>query len=304
MPPKAKKRQLVPDFLWPRVAQTFVGLFFVAAGYFKLTDSFFGARSAPLGNDFNYWLESGFPLWGYDAFMRLMLPYTDYLAGTVIALQMAIGTLLVYNKQVRWAGVVLIFLQTNILLGTINGFGFFVFSGVAIWLGFFYAFRDKMGPRTWTALTWGLIFLGIKYQHQRFGVGDGSVEKFVWQYAHFQQDVMSIHPAYKQMIMGFLDAHPAIAPYLWVAPWWCLSAVMVFMFTPWRIYAGLAWTLIWIFKETMWTTGITGEGTLYVLVFFTWVTCEEYMRQRYPSRWVFPRRDWFKRLWKVLTTEQ
>ncbi|HRH92989.1 MAG TPA: DoxX family membrane protein [Candidatus Peribacteria bacterium] len=307
MPAKPKRRLqaktrrlLTQDWLWVRVAQIFVGLFFVAASYFKLTDSFFGARIVPISQDINYWLDSGFTLRGYREFLKFMLPYADFLASVVILCQCAVGVLLVYNKRLRWAAMILIFVQTNILLSTFNGFGFIVFSGVAIWLGVFYFFRESMTPRIWSLLTWALLLLGFKYQHQRYVVGDAWMSSFAPQYAHFQQDVMSIHPVLKQWLMNFWDGHAVLAPWLWASSWWIHTALLLLMLTRFRLYAGFGWLLIWVHRELVWTTGVTGEGTLYVLVLFTWVTFEEYMQQRYKPGWLLPsRQTWSGAWWRV-----
>ncbi len=304
MPPKTSRRPsknvntVVQDSFWPRIAQVFVGLFFVAASYFKLTDSFFGARIVPLSQDINYWLESGFTLRGYREFLKFMLPYADFLASVVILSQCAIGILLIYNKKLRWAGLLLVFVQTNILLSTFNGFGFLVFSGVAIWLGVFYFFRESMTPRIWSLLTFVLLLLGFKYQHMRYIVGDPWTSSFVGQYAHFQQDIMSVHPVLKQWIMNFIDGHMTWAPWLWASPWWIHTFVLFFIFTRFRLYAGFIWLLIWVQRELLWTTGVTGEGTLYVLVLFTWVTFEEYMQQRYKAGWLLPSKQTLSGIWR------
>ncbi len=306
MTPRTPKRRpaFVPDPFWTRIAQLFVGLFFVAAAYFKLTDSFFGARIVPLATDINYWLDAGFTMKGYDAFLRFMLPYADVLAGIVIFCQATVGVLLIYNKKVRWAGVVLLFVQTNILLSSFHGFGFIVFSGVAIWLGLLYFFRDSMTPRKWALLTFVLILIGFKYQEQRWIMGDQWLSSFPGQYDHFQMDIMSVHPVLKQWVMNLVDAYPDAVSWWWAGSWWLHTAALFLMFTRYRLYAGYFWLLIWVQRSLVWTTGVTGEGTLYTLVLFTWVTFEEYMQQSRAPGWLVPSRDTLLWPWRRLTRKK
>ncbi len=269
------------DAPWPRIVQALVGFFFVAAAYFKLTDSLFGARTATMAQDIQSWLDLGFVGEFYRPFLRWVLPYADQLGMLVIAIQCVFGFLLIYNRKVRWAGYLFLFLQLNIFFSLYHAFETVAFSGTALWLATFYCFRDRMTARQWKIFTWFLIALGAQWLKMRWILGDPWLSSFPVQYAHFQQDVMGVHPAIKQLVMWILDSQ--IGPWLWTSMWYLQAVILIFMATRFRLYAGSVWLVYLILRQLIWMTALTSEGVLWALLLFTWVTFEYCLEHANPS---------------------
>lgn len=265
--------------LWPRVAQTFIGIFFVSASYMKLIDSFFGRGTAPLSNDMHYWLDSGFTVSWYRPVLEFFLPYANWLGVVVILFQGIAGLFLMFDVAVPLAGALLIVLQTNILLGVYNGWGFLAFVGISIWLGFYYLFRNRVyDPRVWRSLSYGLFFFNFVLIRGRFIRGDAWASSFSQHFAHYSQDVMSISPIYKHFVI--LVSSGSAGPWLWASMWWISVAVFIALFSRYRLQVGALWLIMLTLRFLTWMNGWTGEGVLWVLVAFMWLTQEEAFQRK------------------------
>lgn len=262
---------------WIRVTDVLVGLFFVAAAYLKLTDSFFGAKMVPLALDMQQWLNSGFPVAGYREFLRMALPYADVLASVVILGQGLAGLCLVFGIVPRVAGWLLLFIQLNVLAATFNGPGFLTFTLVSVWLALYYVLRTNMTPLRWRALTYGLIVIGALLLRQRWFSGDPWPGSFPAQHAHFLQDVMSASPGLKRLAVW--SAALPFAALVWAGVWWLNAAALLGMCTQYRMYGGATWLVIWLTRTLVWMTALTSEGTLWVLALLTWLVYEEEWRR-------------------------
>jgi hypothetical protein len=271
------KKYSLPSAFWTRIAEGFVGLFFIAAAYTKGSDAFFGKATAPLQSDFTYWLNSGFTFSWYRPVLEFFMPYAESLGVIVILLQGSAGILLLVNRKIRWAGLALIFVQTNILLSVYHGWGFIHFVGISIWLGFFYFWKEQLSPRKWMLLTYALLFLYLNLIHGRWIRGDGIITSVSGQFAHYAQDIMSITPQFKQWILQ-ASSWPFFS-FLWAGMWWIHVAVFLLLFTRFRLYVGMLWLTLLTLRELTWTNGITSEGVLWVLVVFVWLAEEERMER-------------------------
>lgn len=260
--------------MWPRIAQIFAGYFFASAAYFKLTDSFFGLKTATLDSIFRSWIELKYPTSWYVPFMEFVLPHIGVLAVLTICVQCAAGIALLYNAKVKWFMIPLFIVQLNILLAVWHGHGFIVFVGISLWLCGYYFFRDKLTDRSWTLMTLWLAFYMLFLVWDRYLIGDASPASFAWQFQHFQHDVMSATPELKHGIVTI--ARTSVGPALWIASWWVTLALGLGMLIPRiRLYAGAGMLVYVICRTLMWTTAVTSEGVLWVLVLFVWVAEEE-----------------------------
>ncbi len=265
------------------MAQLFVGYFFASAAYFKLTDSFFGLKTATLGSIFQGWIELKYPVSWYVPFMEFALPHIAVLAILTIAIQFAAGIALLYDAKVKWFMIPLFLVQLNILLAVWHGHGFIVFVGISLWLCGYYFFRDTMTNRTWTILTLWLAFYMLFLMWDRYLIGDASPASFAWQFQHFQHDVMSTTPALKHWIVAFTKT--SAGQFLWTASWWITLVLGLGMLIPRiRLYAGAGMLVYVICRTLMWTTAVTSEGTLWVLVLFVWVAEEERRKRELSSK--------------------
>lgn len=293
------KVSTVPSELWLRVAQSFVGLFFLAAAYMKAVDAFFGKATAPLANDFQYWLSSGFTVSWYRPVLTFLIPYGEIIGVFVILLQGTAGILLLLNYRVRWAGILLLFVQTNILLSVLHGWGFIHFVGISIWLGLYFFWKEGITGRRWMILSYALFALYAVLIHGRFTRGDGHISYFPEQFAHFSQDIMSITPHSKQWMLILSEWH--MFPMLWAAMWWLHLAVLLLLFTRYRLGVGVVWSTLLIARVLIWTNGVTSEGVLWVLVVFVWLTQEEVFQRKIGVVHLLPTLSFWKRLFRRTT---
>lgn len=287
-----------PSTLWHRIAQGLVGLFFATAAFYKLTDSFFGHSGAPLGGVFTFWLDSNFPVSWYRPVLQWWQPHADVLAVFIILIQAVVGILFLYNARIRLAAALLFFLHLNMLLGTLHGWGFWVFQGIGLWMAAFFWFRDSMTPRLWALLTWSLFILHIAFLWGRATRGDPWTASFSWGYANFQRDVMSVSPALKQLVMTIADT--SMGPKLWAGVWWLQAGMTILLFTRWRLWAGMLWLLIVFARVTVWTTAIAGEGTLWVLTVLVWLTYEDAWQRSSGVVPLLPGRGTMQRMWQLV----
>lgn len=281
-----------PKFLfdpdWPRIAQSIVGLFFVACAFNKGIDSFFGQASTPLRVDLEWWISQDWPFWGYQQFLVLMLPYSQILAALVIALQATAGLSLFLDINKRIGAFLLLFVQTNIFLATaLGGIGFNTFIGMSIWLAVYYFWQSAMTTRKRRLLTFLLIGMGMLFQYQRYRWGDPWLSSFQWQESHFAADTMSTSPALKTLVLWIVER--PIGPWLWASMWWITAALLLLMLTRFRLYAGSLWLLMLTLRVMIWLNAVTSEGVLWVLTVFVWMVAEESWQRSHPAA----RKKWY-----------
>lgn len=272
---------------WIRATDVLIGMFFVAAAYFKLTDSFFGAKLVPIGLDMLQWLDRGFPLPVYREFLQFMLPYSDVLGTIVILSQGIAGVCLVFGFRTRAAGWLLLFVQLNVLAATFNGPGFITLTLISVWLALYYVLRTNMNVLRWRILTYSLILIGALLLRQRWFAGDPWIGSFVAQRSHFLQDVMSTTPELKRFV-AWSSGLP-LMQYVWAGVWWLNALALLAMCTQYRLYGGALWLLIWLTRTLVWLTALTGEGTLWVLSLLAWVVYEEQWQRNHDKSKIDPR---------------
>lgn len=262
---------------WVFAAQLFIGSFFIAAAYYKITIYFVEGRS--IADDFSYWEGNGWPPMWYRWFIHALfdLPYGHrILELSVIVSQAAGGILLCINRGTRAAGWVLLFVQCNVFLGTFHHRGFNEFVGISLWVAAFFALRPRSGtfaPRAWKLLTVALAGFAALYLYNRYVMGDPWTSSFAWQRLDLQQDVMSSSWFVKRTALWI--ASLSFAPVLWASVWWTSCACVPLIFTPWRMHAVALLTVFAILRTVVWTNSITSQGVFFVLLYFLWMAYED-----------------------------
>lgn len=280
---KTKSNNTPIGSVWLRAGQMFVGLFFIAASYYKLFDAFFFTKSAPLLESMNWWLSNKWPLAGMKQLMELTVRYewmVTAAAAFVISFQMTGGALLFSNLWKRLAGWMLLIVQCFVLAGVFHGgLSFQTFVGLSLWLSVFYIQSDRMTRRKWRLMTYWLVLYGFLILVHRYSYGDPWPSAFPWQYKHYAEDVMSISVTLKEVVLA-IGRHP-LAPYWWASSWWIQLVLTGLMLTRYRIPAGIVWLVILLFHEWIWLNGLTSEGTLWVLAVFVWLAFEDASREKW-----------------------
>src|SRR3989344_1416996 len=260
---------------WPRVAQTFIGLFFIGAGLFKLQNYFLvGDQSLP--RPFQFWIDNAWPpLWSLPLF-HWGQSHHLFLSALVIALQIIPGILLVLHWHTRIAATVLFFMQMGIFIGTFHHLGFNEFVGTSLWIALFYLLKPQKNLWSWPLLTYLFVGLALLQLYNRFVVGDPWLSTVTWQREHLAADVMSIHPLWKNFILAI--AHMRWGTYLWAASWWIQLACVLGLLTRFRLSFSAILICLWFLHIWTWMNGITSQGVLWLLATFVWMT-EEYQQQ-------------------------
>ncbi|MBP9773975.1 MAG: hypothetical protein KBD00_05135 [Candidatus Peribacteraceae bacterium] len=275
-----------PTF-WRYIAQAFMGLFFCAAAYYKLTDSFFGLSEVPLNVVFDFWIKQGYPIGFYKSLMQMAMPYVAYLSGLVILMQGAFGIMMLYNVAKRTAAIILLVVQLNIFLGTFHHTGFNVFVGISLWVALYYLFQKDIEKRRWI---WGLLTLllvscDLLHLWIRYKVGDPWIAAYSWQRLHFSQNVMSISPFIKHAFLWLSQG--TIGMYIWASMWWLHVVLALGLLTRWRLQGGVALVLYFYFRAIIWTNVVGSDGVLWTLVLFVFITEEEYRQRTQGGRYSF-----------------
>lgn len=263
--------------LWPAAGRLFVALFFLTSAYMKLTNSFFFARTAPLDSDWGYWLDRGFTLSWYRPVLEFFMPYADIVAVGVILLHAAAGALLFLNVRVRLAGFLLLFMQLNILFGTMNGWGFLVMVGSSLWIAAYYAAGPPCSERVWRWLMWAFIGLDGLMIYGRYVRGDLWVSFFPSHFANFTTDVMGAHPVVKSWVIALSSGEAG--PWIWASTWWIHVVILLLLLTRFRLAAGILLLTLFMGRAMLWMNVMGAEATMYVLLAFVWLA-EEFRQQR------------------------
>ena len=100
------------------MAQAYVGLFFLGAGYLKATRALFGDHRHSLHDIFLYWLSIDWPVHAFRPFMEWGVQHADTIAVLMIAGQVTIGLMLIGNVRTRLAGAMLFAVHILVLLST------------------------------------------------------------------------------------------------------------------------------------------------------------------------------------------
>ena len=291
---------------WPSIAQTFIGLFFIGAGLFKL-ENYFLVGDQSLTRHFQFWIDNGWPpSWSLPLFHWGQL-HPLPLSALVIALQITSGILLVLHWHRHLAASLLLLVQTGIFLGTFHHRGFNEFVGTSLWVALFYLFKPEPSSRHqapcvmvslpagqagsvepsqgawcfrlkfwWPILTYLFIGIALLQLYNRFVVGDPWMSSVPWQIEHLSADVMSIHPLWKNF--SIMIAQTSWGKYLWLASWWIQLACVLGFLTRFRLYSGALLLCLWFLHIWTWMNGITSQGVLWLLATLVWVTEEHQQR--------------------------
>ncbi len=272
------KKYLLSPALWPRVAQTFVGLLFLSSAYIKTARSLFGVHRLPLGYILKTWIDGAMPIAGYRQFLQFLLPYADALAVIMILCQGIAGILLIYNWRVRWAGALLLFSSANIFLANFHNPGLNWLTSVAMWIGLFTILRPSMTARSWRILT--LLFVGVLalFLRDRYGYGDPWLSSVAGQRQHYSGYVMALTPQLKQLYLSLTDYQ--VSRWLWAGAWWIQLCCIIGLLTRYRLYFAAALLVhIWL-QEVLWLSAFSAEGGLLTVGLFVWVTYEYWWQSR------------------------
>lgn len=281
MPPKSPAVPAVS--VWMRVAQILAGLFYAGASYFKYHDSFFG--DYPLINALNYWLSLNLPIQGYRQMLTTLLPYSNTLALGVILLQGTAGLLLIYHKNTRAAGIILLLVQMNIFLATFHSRSFNLVVGVSLWAGLYCILRPSMGVQLWTILT--IILMGLLLGAFNFPylVGSPWLAHVAFQRSDFAHHTMSVTPAVKYVVL--MATRGAAGTVLWASMWWIHLVLVLLLCTRWRLAAGSLLLCLLLGRSIIFLNKVTSEGAQWVIIVFLWVTHEHALQHELgrPVRW-------------------
>lgn len=272
-------KKLTPEAVSLYLPQFFVGFFFVAAAYLKATEGLFGPHPSPLAWIVEGWkTTSGFmPHFYYGFADAVIIPYANFFAVIVIALQGALGILLIGNRQVRLAGALLVFVQLNIYLATYAQLELRVFNSQAMLLGLYFLARTEMRGTVWKLMTFAIVVIGLVHLYVRYAhFGDAWTEAYFWQREHFSAYVMSAWPGLKYFTLWLTAGK--IGPVLWASAWWIKLVLILGMLTPYRLQTGIAWLLFVIITTLVWLSAFSCEGVFWVLVMYVWVTHEHHLQ--------------------------
>lgn len=258
--------------LWVRLGQLLIGAFFLASAYWKLSDGFFFAKTAPLTHDWQYWLDAGFTVRWYRPVLTWLMPYADIVASAVIAFHAIAGALLVIGRWPRVAGSLLLLVQINIFLATFFWWGFFIMVGYSIWLSVYYILLPGMTPRTWRMLSIAFLFFFMIMLIRRWTQNDLWPSSFPAHFANFQEEAMSVHPAIKNVVID-LSSTP-MGRWIWSGMWWFQLLLLLLCFTRYRLIAAIAITTILMGRAATWMSVMAAEAVLHVLAWFCFVAEE------------------------------
>lgn len=262
---------------WMFVMQLFLGTFFVASVYYKYTIYFEEGRS--IAGDFGYWESNGWPPMWYRWFIHFLLDLPQghrVLELSVMALQGIGGITLVTNRYTRIGGWALLFVQTNVFLGTFHHRGFNEFVGLSLWMAALFAFRPKSGMYpawAWKLFTVGMAGLTALYLYNRYWMGDPWLSGVEWQRHDLQADVMSSAWMIKRVVLAV--AHTRVGEYLWASTWWINVACVALTATRFRMHGVAILTLYAILRTITWANSVTSQGVLFVLLYMLWMTEED-----------------------------
>jgi hypothetical protein len=270
MPLANRTPQAVSTYL----PQFFVGLFFLSAAYVKATNGFFGPFPAKLAWDLENWKTSGaMPSFYYPISEHILIPHADSFAVLVIFLQALIGIMLIANKHVRLAGILIFFTQLNIVMAVYNHLELRVLNGQAMLIGIYFFANGEMRGTVWRFVTYALGAIGLLHLYGRYlYFGDPWLTAFFWQRAHFSEYVMSSWPGLKYFTLWLTSG--TSGPILWASFWWIKLILILGLFTRYRLQTGIAFLLLMTMITMVWLNVFSCEGVFWVLTMYLWVTHE------------------------------
>lgn len=276
-----RSNAITPQAVARYMPQFFIGFFFLAAAYLKATEGLFGPSKSELGWILESWKGShvmpDFFVWFADS---ILIPHATFFAIGVILLQGTAGVLLMGNRYVRLAGVMIFFVQLNVFLATNNQLELRVLNAQALLMGVYFFAGEEARGRLWTLMTVLLVFLGLTHLYGRYAYfGDAWPAAYFWQRQHFSEYVMSSWPGLKYFTLWVTSG--TSAPYIWAAAWWIKLALVLGLLTRYRLQCGIAWLCFMIPITMIWLNAFSCEGVFWVLTLFLWVTHEhELQRER------------------------
>jgi hypothetical protein len=267
------------------VAQAFLGLFFMAAAYWKLRNYFLTGDQSLAGH-WKYWEDSGWASGWILPLFHALAPYEKWAAALTILLQAVPGFLLLVHCRTRIAGFLLLFIQILIFVGTFHNLWFNEFVGLSLWIVLYFCVRPG-DPGRWKRLAWYLFTIPLAFVlaiHllNRYRMGDAWPSSLPWHIQHLSADVMSVSPSWKHFIL-WTAGIPGGAM-LWASRWWLTLAFTVGLLLPLRRFSGALLLLLAIVRDWTWLNTTTSQGVLWVLALFLWLTQEMVLRERWGVR--------------------
>ncbi len=266
--------KITPEAVTRYMPQFFIGFFFLAAAYIKATEGLFGVNQSELGWILQGWKASHvMPQFFYAFADNILIPYSTFFAILVIVLQGTAGVLLMGNRYVRFAGILIFFVNLNIFLATNNQLELRVFNGQAMLMGLYFILGPEARGRMWTLVTMILVLLGLTHLYGRLTLfGDHWPSAYFWQRRHFSEYVMSAWPGLKYFTLWLTSG--TYGPILWASTWWIKLVLVLGLCTKYRLQFGIAWLLMMMMITMIWLNAFSCEGVFWVLTLFLWVTHE------------------------------
>lgn len=271
--------KITPQAVSRYMPQFFIGFFFLAAAYLKATEGLFGPSQSELGWILQGWKDGHVMPQFFHAFAdNVLIPHATFFAVLVILLQGTVGILLMGNRYVRFAGILLFFVQLNVFLATNNQLELRVFNGQAMLMGLYFILGPEARGKMWTVVTMLLILLGLTHLYGRYAFfGDHWPSAYFWQRKHFSEYVMSAWPGLKYFTLWLTSG--TYGPVLWASAWWIKLVLVLGLCTRYRLQFGIAWLLFMIMVTMIWLNAFSCEGVFWVLTLFLWVTHEHELQR-------------------------
>ncbi len=264
--------------LWQRLAELFVGFFFITSAYLKTTESFFGLHSVPLSTAWNYWMNQGWTLSWYKPILQFFLPYEQSVAILVILAHGLFGLSLLLQAYRKPAALLFLFIQINLLFATFFGWGFLVMVFASLWMGVYYYTSTSDRKKYWPLFTAGVIFFQALLILGRINHGDFLLSSFAPQYEHFHREVMSAHVIIKD-IVAWCTSLP-MGPFLWVLPAWVQLIAFTLLFTRARFIGASITIIILTCRALIWTNVMCAEAVVHILLWYIWMAEEMAEREQ------------------------
>jgi len=270
------------------VSQAFTGLFFMSAGSWKLYNYFLTGDQS-MYHHMQYWLDKGWPPWWYGWFMKNAVMFHDTtFAILVVLLQFVPGFMILMNIKARVAAFFLLFLQCLVFLGVFGHTNFNEFVGLSIWMALFYVLKPAnpadMDTRVWWLLKILFLIPAGLFLYNRWNYDDPWLRGFLYQKEQLTKDVMSSHIYVKLALMWLIQFK--VVMWLWIAKWWIRVFLACMLLVPkYSVKAGAILLTLHVFQVIIWLNGTTGQGTLWVVGMFMFVTMDHYMHYYHKEKY-------------------